>query len=139
MKRKSLTKGSRKVWSQKRVVIPLKVFVTPEEKDVVLQNIGDFRTVSNYIRHHIGLVPNLIGPKKKAPVAAFEIEDLGLKPTVKKQLNISPSGMERMQKGNKAKPGKKTGGPTKVTGSKTIKPRRKPDPGYFQGNLFEDL
>lgn len=51
---------------QKRKVIAVKVFMTPEEKNELEKRVGEFNSISNFIRHRLGLSANNIGrPKTK--------------------------------------------------------------------------
>ena len=57
---------SKNVVPQKRKVIAVKVFVTPEEKNELENSIGEFNSLSNFIRHRLGLPANNTGrPKTK--------------------------------------------------------------------------
>lgn len=70
--------------SSKRYVVAVKVFVTPEEKNQLEMRSkkGDFTSVSNLIRHHLGLSLNETGRRKQIPkdffnkVSVDEIEKL---------------------------------------------------------------
>lgn len=62
---KSRKTNSRKnVVSQKRFVSAVKVFLTDKEKKEILAKMGNFKSVSNYIRHQLGLMPNEVGRKR---------------------------------------------------------------------------
>ena len=49
---------------QKRYVVAVKVFMTPEEKRQIESRVGDFKSLSNLIRHHLGLNLNSTGRRK---------------------------------------------------------------------------
>jgi hypothetical protein len=59
--------------SQKRFVVAMKFFVSPEEKEKVLSEAVKFGSISNYVRHHLGFVAQSVGRKKKNIMPAFEI------------------------------------------------------------------
>ncbi len=64
----------KKVISQKRFVEAVKVFMTPEEKLDLQTKVGDFKSLSNYIRHHLGLGLNESGRKKKFTESALDLD-----------------------------------------------------------------
>ena len=74
-KRKSKKK---KAVSKKRFVKTVKVFLTEEELDPIIEKCYDFGGISNYIRHHLGLTMNTRGRKKKHTGAAFDLDSLEL-------------------------------------------------------------
>ncbi len=61
--------------SQKRYVLPMKFYVTPEERDFVLSESERFGSISNFVRHQIGLRIQTVGRKKRYVEAAFEVFD----------------------------------------------------------------
>lgn len=71
-------KSVKKIYSQKRNVVPLKLFVSPAEK-THLENEAKERgcSLSNFIRTSLGLAPNEAGRKKQNIIAAFDLGDLG--------------------------------------------------------------
>jgi hypothetical protein len=58
---------------QKRFVVAMKFFVSPEEKEKVLSEALKFGSISNYVRHNLGFVAHSVGRKKKNITPAFEI------------------------------------------------------------------
>ena len=79
MGRKKSRKTKQKSGLQKRYVSSLRMYVSDEEKEEILSKVGNFSSVSNYLRHHFGLPPNETGRKKIHTAAAF---DLGLDESV---------------------------------------------------------
>jgi glycyl-tRNA synthetase (class II) len=67
------SKRKKNAGSQKRFVVPMKFFVSPEEKEKVLSEAIKFGSISNYVRHHLGFVAQSVGRKKKNITPAFEI------------------------------------------------------------------
>lgn len=66
--RKTNKPKAKKNPSQKRNVVAVKVFMTPEEKQTIENKVGDFKSIkslSNIIRYHLGLPSNSIGRQKK--------------------------------------------------------------------------
>lgn len=69
----------KKIRSQKRNVVPLKLFVSATEKiELEKRAVERNCSLSNYIRLNLGLSPNEAGRKKRTVVAAFDLSDLGL-------------------------------------------------------------
>ena len=73
------TKKSKKgrtgnVASQKRFVSAVKVFLTDAEKEVIREKVGNFNSLSNYIRHHLGLPINTVGRKKRHIKSALDLD-----------------------------------------------------------------
>lgn len=69
----------KKVRSQKRTAVPLKLFVSPAEKeDLGIRARERNCSLSNYIRLNLGLAPNEAGRKKQNVVAAFDLSELEL-------------------------------------------------------------
>ena len=64
----------KKVISQKRFVEAVKVFMTPEEKLDLQTKVGDFKSLSNYIRHHLGMGLNETGRKKIHTKPALDLD-----------------------------------------------------------------
>lgn len=64
----------KKVISQKRVVETVKVFMTREEKLDLQSKVGDFKSLSNYIRHHLGMGLNETGRKRKFTESALDLD-----------------------------------------------------------------
>jgi hypothetical protein len=62
------------VASQKRFVSAVKVFLTDAEKEVIREKVGNFNSLSNYIRHHLGLPINTVGRKKSYTESALDLE-----------------------------------------------------------------
>ena len=82
-KRKYPRKGrTENVASQKRFVSAVKVFLNDAEKKEILAQVGNFKSVSNYIRHHLGLTPNAVGRKRRYTESALDLEmdDFGKTP-----------------------------------------------------------
>lgn len=77
VKRKSRRKSAKKkTHSQKRNVVPLKFFVSLEEKArLEIKAKKEGLSLSNYIRVNLGLPPNMIGRKKPGNLLSI---DLGL-------------------------------------------------------------
>lgn len=75
---KSLDKnvGLQKTSPAKRFVTTVKVFMTEEERDSILEKAYEYGGISNYIRHHLGLGLNMPGRKKKNPPPAIELDFL---------------------------------------------------------------
>jgi hypothetical protein len=61
--------------SQKRFVVTMKFFVSPEEKEKVLSEAVKFGSISNYVRHNLGFVAQSVGRKKKNITPAFAITE----------------------------------------------------------------
>lgn len=69
----------RKIRSQKRNVVPLKLFVSPTEKNELEVRAGERNcSLSNYIRLNLGLAPNEAGRKKQNVTAAFDLSEFDL-------------------------------------------------------------
>ena len=69
----------KKIRSQKRNVVPLKLFVSAMEKiELEKRAAGRNCSLSNYIRLNLGLAPNEAGRKKRNVTAAFDLSELGL-------------------------------------------------------------
>lgn len=68
-----ISRRKKNAGSQKRFVIPMKFFVSPEEKEKVLSEAIKFGSISNYVRHHLGFVAQSVGRKKKIITPIFEI------------------------------------------------------------------
>ena len=69
----------KKVRSQKRIVVPLKLFVSPAEKeDLGIRARERNCSLSNYIRLNLGLAPNEAGRKKQNVAAAFDLSEIEL-------------------------------------------------------------
>lgn len=70
-------KGNKKPISQKRFVVGIKVYVTEEEKVALTEKMEGFDSLSNYIRHHLGLTPNSGGRRRNSFQSALgDIEEL---------------------------------------------------------------
>jgi hypothetical protein len=69
------SKRKKNAGSQKRFVVAMKFFVSPEEKEKVLSESVKFGSISNYVRHHLGFVAQSVGRKKKNITPAFEISE----------------------------------------------------------------
>jgi hypothetical protein len=67
------SKRKKNAGSQKRFVVPMKFFVSPEEKEKVISEAVKFGSISNYIRHNLGFVAQSVGRKKKNITPAFQI------------------------------------------------------------------
>lgn len=65
----------KKSCSQKRNVVTLKIFVTPEEKIQIEKQVGEFKSVSNLLRHYLGLKPNVKGRRKQVPRDLLNLND----------------------------------------------------------------
>lgn len=74
-RRKSPTNNQKNSVPQKRNVVAVKVFMTPEEKQIVENRVGDFKSISNLIRYHLGLPSNVIGRRKKPSENFFIFDD----------------------------------------------------------------
>lgn len=69
----------KKVRSQKRNVVPLKLFVSPAEKNELETRARERNcSLSNYVRLNLGLAPNEAGRKKQNVVAAFDLSEFDL-------------------------------------------------------------
>lgn len=64
----------RNVAPQKRFVSAVKVFLTDAEKEVIREKMGNFNSLSNYIRHHLGLPINTVGRKKRYTESALDLD-----------------------------------------------------------------
>lgn len=86
--------------SQKRFVSAVKVFLNDAEKKEILAKVGNFKSISNYIRHHLGLTPNEVGRKRRYTESALdlEIEDFGRMAKSRK-----PAKTGKTEKAEKAK------------------------------------
>lgn len=62
------------VASQKRFVSAVKVFLTDTEKEAIDKKVGNFNSLSNYIRHHLGLPINTVGRKKRYTESALDLD-----------------------------------------------------------------
>lgn len=72
-------KSVKKVYSQKRNVVPLKLFVSPAEKiDLEDKAAKTGCSLSNFIRTGLGLAPNETGRKKRHTESAIDLSELGL-------------------------------------------------------------
>lgn len=67
--------GGKNIAPQKRNVVAVKVFMTPEEKQIIENRVGDFKSISNLIRYHLGLSSNVIGRRKKLSEDCFKLDD----------------------------------------------------------------
>ena len=72
--KKSEKRKSGNVASQKRFVSPVRVFLTDEEKEAIREKVGNFKSLSNYIRHHLGLPINTVGRKKRHIKSALDLD-----------------------------------------------------------------
>lgn len=68
----------KKAVSDKRFVKTVKVFLTVEELDPILEKCFDYGGISNYIRHHLGLSMNVRGRKRKHTGSALDLNLLDL-------------------------------------------------------------
>ena len=71
--------NNKKRRSQQRLVIATKVFVTATEKELLLAQAADFNSISNYIRHRLGLNLNETGRRRKiagSPACGFVVNDV---------------------------------------------------------------
>ena len=59
---------------QKRFVSAVKVFLTDAEKEAIREKVGNFNSLSNYIRHHLGLPINTVGRKKIHTESALDLD-----------------------------------------------------------------
>ena len=110
-KTKKSEKGrTRNVASQKRFVSAVKVFLNDAEKKEILAQVGNFKSVSNYIRHHLGLTPNGVGRKRRYTESALDLEmdDFGRMPKTGKSVKTEKTG-----KTVKAEKAKKVNEPTR--------------------------
>lgn len=69
----------KKIYSQKREVVPAKIFVSPAEKTALEKRAKESGcSLSNFIRLYLGLPLNEIGRKKHLVIPAFDLKDLEL-------------------------------------------------------------
>lgn len=86
------------VASQKRFVSAVKVFLNDAEKEEVLAQVGNFKSISNYIRHHLGLPPNEVGRKRRYTESALDLETDDFSRTAK---TTKPTKIEKVEKAKK--------------------------------------
>ena len=77
-KQRPTTHSTTKNVGPQRFVSALKVFVNDAEKELLQSRAQGFNSVSNYIRHHLGLSLNETGRKRKIVVAAFSVAEWDL-------------------------------------------------------------
>ena len=73
---KKKSKKQNKTVSKKRYMKPRKCYLADEEVEMLLSKMSGPVSLSNCLRHHLGLVMNTPGRKKKNPPAAIDLDFL---------------------------------------------------------------
>ena len=72
------SKSKKKISSQKRCVVPAKIFLSPVEKTTLEDKAREMGcSLSNFVRVNLGLAPNEKGRKKQNVRPAIDLGDLG--------------------------------------------------------------
>lgn len=96
------------VGSQKRFVSAIKVFLTDAEKEEILAKVGNFKSISNYIRHHLGLTPNAVGRKRRYTKSALDLDMNEFEKIGKAEKSKRAEKVERTKKAEKTEKTEKT-------------------------------
>ena len=70
MKKKNKSKKK----EQKRYVTEICVYVTHEEKAWLKEKAKEYNSISNFIRHNLGLTQNSVGRKRKHTISAIDLD-----------------------------------------------------------------
>ncbi len=96
------------VASQKRFVSAIKVFLTDAEKEKILAKVGNFKSISNYIRHHLGLTPNAVGRKRCYTKSALDLDMNEFEKIGKAEKSKRAEKTEKMEKTEKTEKSERT-------------------------------